>query len=208
MITTAINHIQGMAVYGDYTIITVNGHGQAAKLFIYDKAGLIQTLTLPDDVDEHSSGMQVCGNLLAILARGTILFVDLRPLNEGGEAAFLPVDRLPSGGGMAVGITNYTDRNGVEKLLIVNTNGTMLESPIPEDGTSFQWTRRGQYSGPKAETQNIALVTDTENNVYLFAFASEDSQEGSITDLIDREEVGGMNFDDSIRLYALDVHSS
>ena len=214
LITTTKNHIQGLGYYGDYTIINVNGDGSPGKIFIYDQGGMVQTLVPPQTKSFHTSGMQVVGDML-IMMNGLhgdpdsyILMVDLRPLKEGQEAVMLPRETGPSMTGACVGATNYTAADGTERLILIGVRNQCFESVIPEDGVSFNWVER-QYDGPNLkENQNIALVTDVNNQVYLVAFASEASQQGSITDLIDTNGFDGLNFDDRLELYKVDVHSN
>ena len=213
-ITTPINHIQGLGYYGDYTIINVNGDGSPGKLFIYDQEGMVQTLEPPQTKSFHTSGMQVVGDMLIMLngLHGDpdcyIQMVDLRPLKEGKEAMLLPRETGPAMTGACVGATNYTDANGVEKLILIGVRGQCFESTVPEDGAHFNWVER-QYNGPNLkDNQNIALMADVQNQVYLVAFASDASQQGSITDLIDTSGFDGLNFDDRLELYKVDVHAN
>ena len=214
LITTTKNHIQGLGYYGDYTIINVNGDGTPGKIFIYDQERMVQTLVPPQTKSFHTSGMQVVGDML-IMMNGLhgdpdsyIQMVDLRPLNEGKEAVLLPRETGPSMTGACVGATNYTAADGTERLILIGVRNQCFESVMPEDGVSFNWTER-RYNGPNLkENQSIALVTDVNNQVYLVAFASEASQQGSITDLIDTNGFDGLNFDDCLELYKVDVHSN
>lgn len=214
LITTTKNHIQGLGFYGDYTIINVNGDRTPGKIFIYDQKGMIQTLVPPQTKSFHTSGMQVVGDMLIMLnglhgdPDSYILMVDLRPLKEGKDAVMLPRETGPKMTGACVGATNYTDANGVEKLVLIGVRNQCFESVIPEDGVSFNWVER-RYNGPNLkENQSIALVTDVNNQVYLIAFASDVSQQGSIADLIDTSGFEGLNFDDRLELYKVDVHSN
>lgn len=214
LITTPVNHIQGLGYYGDYTIINVNGDGSPGKIFIYDQGGMVQTLVPPQTKSFHTSGMQVVGDMLIMLngLHGDpdcyIQMVDLRPLKEGQKAVMLPRETGPSMTGACVGATNYTAADGTERLILIGVRNQCFESVIPEDGVSFNWVER-QYDGPNLkENQNIALVTDVNNQVYLVAFASDASQQGSITDLIDTKGFDGLNFDDRLELYKVDVHSN
>ncbi len=214
LITTPVNHIQGLGYYGDYTIINVNGDGSPGKIFIYDQGGMVQTLVPPQTKSFHTSGMQVVGDMLIMLngLHGDpdcyIQMVDLRPLKEGQKAVMLPRETGPSMTGACVGATNYTAADGTERLILIGVRNQCFESVIPEDGVSFNWVER-QYDGPNLkENQNIALVTDVNNQVYLVAFASDASQQGSITDLIDTKGFDGLNFDDRLELYKVDAHSN
>lgn len=213
LITTPINHIQGLGFYGEYTIINVNGDGSPGKIFIYDQKGLVQTLVPPQTKSYHTSGMQVIGDILIMLnglnsdPDSYISMVDLRPLKEGKEAIMLPRETGPVMNGACVGATNYTDASGIEKLILVGVRNQCFETVVPEDGISFNWVERRYYGPNLKDNQNIGLVTDVNNQVYLVAFASDASQQGSIIDLIDTSGFDGLNFDDRLELYKVDVHS-
>lgn len=224
------NHMQGVAVYGDYVLIATSMNDTEDNyIMIYDQntCRFVYQEKMPYGHGfVHSGGIQVLGDFLYAPVYGStgahneensmLTVYDLRPLNEGKAPVWvdsiwnadLPMDNA------AVGITNYTNKDGVEKLIMVDADFSVFESDIPINGKTFNWVKKtaqaGTYRPSNWSDSNVALLTDQNNDVYIIRLAYTN---GPSTNKIIQAVADKLGFDspayfDSIALHKITFSDS
>ncbi|MDR2267025.1 MAG: hypothetical protein LBE09_05525 [Christensenellaceae bacterium] len=194
-------HIQGLARYKDYAIVGINGDTEKYEskasvgllLAIHDTNGLVYNTTTPkhpNNTNEieydvgHISGMQVIGDYLFLVAHchsyskwgstQMLIVYDLSPLLTENRMELYNVSLVPNVNNTMCITTVVKD--GEEVLAWGNPDGSMLVSKIPksrEEG--FEWIEY-KVSADSHErihdAQSAALVTDDNNEIWLFRFVN------------------------------------
>jgi hypothetical protein len=180
-------HVQGVASYNDYIIMTHNSESESAKtgsLVILNQKShkIVDKMNTPDGYN-HPGGIQQIGNYLAVsleskdenIKDSFIRFYDLRQLSDTQLPTLLEkpsIYRTDKKAG-AVGITIYKE-NGIDKFLVAihdngsvdfyKSNGKLLSDPQ----CSFDLIFNCKITG----ADNLCLVTDKEEKVYMIGFRS------------------------------------
>jgi len=201
------SHIQGIARYGDFYVLTHNNKGYSrGRILVLSQrlGGLQQQFDSPIEHYNHPGGCQVIGDYLAMALensdnnRGYVVFYDLRSMTHDIQPSLLPLRiDCPDSGVGGVGITNYTLPDGREHYLVAAVDAGEVSLYLSNDKTlddpacAFRPVgERQRLSG--GSTSHVNLVTDSSNSVYLIAFRDETNGSGSYNDYVD--------------LYRLDTH--
>lgn len=185
------NHVQGYSQYstGDkiYSIITHSVKTTSYAHIVIGETGSSQQMGFKTYMSEwrHPGGIQVIGDYLLVPTEedssAYVTVYDMRSLAVGElrrvESFSFSVSHKAGG----IGITNYTDKNGNEKyvLLVANLDGDDSVYYIYQaDATNGIETADFSYVGEFPITrdyQGFGLVTDSEDNIYLMGLYSEQS---------------------------------
>ncbi|MDR2525982.1 MAG: hypothetical protein LBC83_07385 [Oscillospiraceae bacterium] len=211
------NHIQGIARYGEYTVISVSGDpsiSETGYFFFFDDEKLLGGFSSPEGTGSHLSDISIAGDYMACSgASGTMLF-DLSPLQDGRlpeKAPVLITDRFSN-------IITIADYQGQPALFSILHN-TVKAIPLPltpasaesiadvaviEDrtaptpfGATYNWGVLGEWTN-----DNAALVTDTQGDLWLFMLNSRLILPGFVADLIGE---AGMDYEDIALLYKVEL---
>lgn len=190
--TIVESHVQGVARFGNYIILTHNNKGESKGfLFVLDvttKQMLYQFNTDREHVN-HPGGIQRLGSLLAVPVEtgndtgaksSYICFYDLTLMTSANRPVLQPqiIDRSSRGTG-AVGMTSYTVNGQTSFLIAAYDNGETdfyTSDEIP--GTSFDFAQFA-FSSPLSDKgySSLCLFTaaDPDGNraVYMVGFRTE-----------------------------------
>lgn len=180
-----IGHIQGMAQYNGYYILTQDhpGFGLGWMIIINRTKGkVVNYFNTPEY--NHPGGCQVIGDYLALAVEtaegsgGSVHFYSLKELTDSAQPVQLPpLIRRGSRGAGAVGITDA--EVGFQRRYIVavydsrevtlyQSNGFSLDS----GACSFEEIFEQRLSGRGAD--NLCLLTDIHGQVFLIALTSDE----------------------------------
>lgn len=205
------NHLQGLAIYGDYIITNLNGHTNLTNvgyIFIYDREGIIQEITTPVPTIgtelTHTSGMQVIGDYLFIMVSGEdgepnhMLIYYLKPLNEGGEAYLFQDIIVENFSAASIGGTVFRDDNGEDVVVVCDKDRTLLKSRLGLAQFDFEpmVKAEGSYESKGSELNNVAMFTDSNNVMWILGMESETLGSGLTT-----------QYTDALNLYRVDIMS-
>lgn len=203
------NHLQGLAIYGDYIITNLNGHiskTDVGYIFIYDNEGLIQEISTPKPKIgtelTHTSGMQVIGDYLFIMMSGEdgepnhMLIYYLKTLNSGGEAFLFQDIIVEDFSAASIGGTVFKDNNGENVIVVIDKDRTLMKSRLGGKYFEFQKMTKAEnsYCGKGSELNNVAMFTDIDNVMWIFGMESETVGEGIST-----------MYTDVLNLYRVDI---
>ena len=209
-----VNHIQGMGVYGEYVIITINGHypdNDTGIIYIFDQNGIVQKLYTPRQKGKdmsHTGGMQVAGDYLYVVIQdngqntGAFLCVyHLAPLNKGEEVYLYHSCGIENFHSSMVGATTYRTEDGVEKILLCDSEFTFFVSDIPhnkEEKPSWSKCRMHPDSRKRGsgEDNNVAFITDTDNALWVIGMQNRNIGGGGLP-----------NYGDTLYLYPLEINN-
>lgn len=126
-------HVQGVAMYGDYCLLTHNnrGYSKGVLLVMNMKSGkMVHKIKTPDEGYNHPGGIQVIGDFLLVPledsrhTKSIIRLYDLANMTDTIQPILLPltVERpeIAAGG---VGIADFTDGMEQYYLLCAYDNG-------------------------------------------------------------------------------------
>ena len=174
-------HIQGLAAYRDFHLITHSDEGKkSGRILVADRRvdqhTLVGQFTLPvirssEPFFSHAGGCQVMGDCLAIPSEtgkneSVVCFFDVRdPGNIREVNTALRIERMDRDGA-AVGITNYV-RDGQEVCLVAVYDSATVdfyETPNFAGGTPFIKTFSDKVQ--EKHHQALLLFTDVTNRVF------------------------------------------
>ncbi|MDR0884552.1 MAG: hypothetical protein LBN05_08115 [Oscillospiraceae bacterium] len=209
------NHIQGVARYGAYTIISVSGDSSISStgyFFFFSDQKLLGGFPSPEGLGTHTGAVSVAGDYLAC-STGTTLFYDLSPLKSGNLPSATPVLQV-GGVGSTIAIADYNGAPALYafggdnlKVLSLPLSGasTITELPFADQSQPSEYDGTGQWGTLNAWTSdNDALVADTAGNLWFFSLNSKLTLNNAISDLIGEN---GMNYEDVALLYKIDLSS-
>ncbi len=181
-------HVQGVASYNDYLIITHNSESESAKtgsLVILNQKShkIVNKMNTPEGYN-HPGGIQQIGNYLAVsleskdgnIRDSFIRFYDLRQLSDTQLPILLEkpsIYRINKKAG-AVGITTYKE-NGIDKfVLAVHDNGSVdfyksNGKLLSDSQCSFDLIFNCNITNA---ADNLCLVTDKQEKIYMIGFRS------------------------------------
>jgi hypothetical protein len=203
-----LSHVQGVAAYKHYLILTHNNRGFSRGdicVVDRDKQDLMYKFETPDEHFNHPGGCQQIGDFLAVAiensdyAASRIHFYDLSVMTDTKRPQILPnrIVREHHGAG-GVGITNFRDESGVEKYVLVTyDNGTVdfyQSNGYPLGHPSLDFAKQELQDKMAIEDYSeICLVTEMnlaqQQRLYLMGF---------------RTDLGIINAKDYAHLYQLD----
>jgi hypothetical protein len=183
--TMAESHVQGLARYGNYILLSHNNKGYSlgfiCALNVTSKK-LAYTFDTPDAHYNHPGGMQVIGDFLVVgvessdYSKSYLHFYDLSSMTDTVHPAFVPFNMARNAGAGAVGITSYTDNQVEYYLLAVYDNGHMdfyksNGNPISNPDFKDIW-----FSTTVATTDysSINLLTDVNQDIWMVGFRTRD----------------------------------
>ena len=197
----AESHVQGIAIWNDLVIFVQNNKGYSkGKIQVVDRysADCLYTLDTPYENYNHPGGMQLIGDYLVVPVEKSnhkesiIYFYDLNDLEDN---TILPckIEQATEGCGAAC-ITNYTENGTEYYLLIAYNNGTY--NFYKSNGKTLNnveccFEKLYAVSPPLLEDrdyQGLALITDTEQNIYMIGLRTDDLF-GSNKDYMDLYEL-------------------
>lgn len=158
----------------------------------------------------------MAGNYLCVPC-GTDYLYDLSPLKEEKKPVLLAaVNRVAGMGSGSVGMTMIT-YEGQEALLFTDFGMTLGVLPLAQLNAeksdslnmlplqvSKEYTEGTYQGGPEDieskdwDINNVALLTDRDNNAWIIEMASKQGLSGKIADLIGEQ---GVNYEDALTLY-------
>ncbi|HTN18383.1 MAG TPA: hypothetical protein VL092_11915 [Chitinophagaceae bacterium] len=191
------SHVQGVARYGDYWMLTYNnkGYSQGYLMAVNNDSGkLVLDFNTPDENYNHPSGIQTIGNFLLVPVENSdasdsyIHFYNMYAMNDTTQPTLLTYNIHRSGKGSgAAGICNFTDNDGNERyFMCVYDNGatdfyTSNAKTLSDPNISF--TLSGSIKLDQEGYSSTCLVTDTDGSIYMIGFRVEGST--SYTDYAD-----------------------
>ncbi|MDR3345304.1 MAG: hypothetical protein LBT21_06950 [Oscillospiraceae bacterium] len=210
------NHIQGVARYGDYTIISVNAYipsGDPGYLFFYSATKLLGYFQVPSG--SHTGGIGIAGDYLVIPAAQAYIY-DISSLKNGVLPSSTPVlsqDIGIGGGSLSATIVPY---NGGTALLLSDSGFGMGIVPLPimsgSTVTRLTVNSSAALFGTYSEVDDIgwganneALVTDTNGDAWLFVLTSKIGLPGKAADLLGE---AGVNYEDAVTLYKIELNGT
>ncbi|MDR1410311.1 MAG: hypothetical protein LBJ12_08680 [Oscillospiraceae bacterium] len=211
------NHIQGLARYGDYTVISVSGDHSVSDtgyFFFYNGQKLLGGFSSPEGLGSHVGAISIAGDYMACSV-GTTIVYDLSPLKNGQIPNETPL--IASGSlGSTIAIANYQGQESVFFLggnslkilpLPLTAESAAITLPLETQAVmSSEYDGTGEWGKLNAWTNdNEALVTDTANNLWLFRLNSRLTLPGKVADLIGEE---GMDYEDVALLYKIELTDS
>lgn len=187
-ISETVTHIQGMAQYKNYYIMTHDVKLGNSLIYIFNRTTKRQVhkLEAPHSDYHHPGGCQVIGDYLAIeIERGDesyILFYWLGTLTDTTPPTLMPAQIRTEAktGANCIGISDVKTRNGREYVIIVRSNegmtvyrsnGLYLDDPKLEFSRDFSGPfRQGDSTG----ADNINLVTQQDGELFALVFAGNE----------------------------------
>jgi hypothetical protein len=185
------SHVQGVASYKDYLILTHSSESKDAKtgsIIILNQKSLkiVNKMNTPEGYN-HPGGIQQIGNYLAVslehhpdvkTKESCIRFYDLSRLSDTQLPILLgkPIIYRGADKAGAVGVTSYIE-NGIEKLVLaVNDGGNVVfyksnERLLSDPECVFEIINNEPFK-INGDIQNICLVTDKQEKIYMIAFKS------------------------------------
>lgn len=179
-------HIQGAARYGSYYLLT---HDIAASslntgvILLYSaETGWLKTFDTPIPGYKHPGGIQVIGDYLVLPveqgASSWVAFGYIGAMSRDHAPTFLPVRiRRETIGAGAAGITDVG--SGADRRYVVavydHRKITMYRSnryPLDDPSCAFAELFTAEADGRGAD--NLCLLTDVNDKVYVVAFTSDD----------------------------------
>ncbi|MGB9928514.1 MAG: hypothetical protein ACPK85_08930 [Methanosarcina sp.] len=180
-------HVQGVASYKDYFIITHNSESGSAKtgsivVLNQNSLKIVNKMNTPEGYN-HPGGIQQIGNYLAVsleskdesIKDSFIRFYDLRQLSNTQLPILLEkpsIYRTNKKAG-SVGITTYKE-NGIDKFILAvhdngsvdfyKSNGKLLSDPL----CNFDFV----FNCNITSADNLCLVTDKQEKIYMIGFRS------------------------------------
>lgn len=183
-----LTHIQGMAQYHNYYIMTHDVELGNGLIYIFNRATKRQVhkLETPHSDYHHPGGCQVIGDYLAIeIEKGDesyMQFYWLGTLTDSSPPILMPAHIKTEGktGANCIGITDVKTRNGREYVVIIKSNegmtvyrsnGLYLDDPKLEFRRAFSGSfRKGESTG----ADNINLVTQQNGELFALVFAGNE----------------------------------
>ncbi|MDR1410312.1 MAG: hypothetical protein LBJ12_08685 [Oscillospiraceae bacterium] len=210
------NHLQGVARYGEYTIVTLNNRDftNPGHIFFFDSNKLLGYFQAQDGA--YPSGIGVAGDYLVVSAHGESIY-DISSLKDGRLPSSEPIVTVTgtSVGGLCNGAT-IVPYGGGQALLYgdFRFNVALVPLPITADSVAISLSTdlsgmvEGQYTEhiSSDETdwgvQNCALVSDTAGNAWMFILACKIGLPGKLADAIGED---GVNYEDAATLYKIEI---
>lgn len=198
----AESHVQGIAAYGDFFLLTHNNKGYSRGMILIidrDSKKLVQNFPTSDDNYNHPGGCQVIGDFVAVSLENSshdksfIRFYDLSEMTDATQPALLDLEIVrPNNGAGGVGITNVTDVVNGEQIeryvLLTYDNGTIdiyRSNALPLGNADCQFEIvQSDFLIKETGYAEICLVTDTDNNIFMVGFRT-DNLGGSNDDYAD-----------------------
>jgi hypothetical protein len=209
------NHIQGIALYGEYTIISVNGQADVGYFFFFDSENLLGGFSSPDGLGSHPGCLSVAGDYLTVSQIGLTLIYDISPLKDRVLPNPMPVAVLNTNSN-ASSIATWQGNDA----LMIYTGANLIAIPLPVTSASVDSavtlpvqnrTLPSEYDPPASyntSTWNAdctALVTDTENHLWYFSLVSKLTLSGHVADLVGQD---GVDYEDVAVLYKIEFTDS
>lgn len=202
------SHIQGVAIYRGYLIITHSG-GQldscSADRFdthkgficIYNldtqEKNMLYHFNTPEEGYDHPGGIQIIGDVLVVPLEGEsdsiIRFYDLSVMTYATPPSLMDYKLKVAGKVGGVGITSYS-RGEFEVYLLATyaDNNGNPRIDFYDSITLSDFSLVESYSCPKSGYQEICLLTDTNQVVYMIGFRG-DGRGLSYIDYVDLYEI-------------------
>jgi hypothetical protein len=202
---TGASHVQGVARYRDYLIMTHNSEAAAMSshigieppfcdygsiVIINEKSNkVLYRIDTSDKGYNHPGGIQQIGDYLAVALEKTlenkrescIRFYDLSKMSDNQPPILLKKPSIYRTGKKAgsVGITTFR-KNGIEYFfVVVNDNGNVdfyMSNGKSLSDFQCEFGLVGSTT-ESADSQSMCLVTDKLENIYLIGFKSKDSDD-------------------------------
>jgi hypothetical protein len=187
-ISETLTHIQGMAQYKNYYIMTHDVIQGNSLIYIFNRTTKKQVhkLEAPHGDYHHPGGCQIIGDYLAIeIEKGDesyVLFYWLGTLTDTSSPILMPAKIKTEGktGANCIGISDVKTRNGREYVIIVRSNegmtvyrsnGLYLDDPELEFIRDFNGSfRKGESTG----ADSINLVTQQDGELFALVFAGNE----------------------------------
>lgn len=179
------SHVQGMASYrSQYYIFTHSNYlGSHGRILVIDRLKGSMVMEFPNTGDglNHPGGCQVIGDYLAVALEngdnqnGVVHFYDLSMMDDHTRPALLPVVVPARGGAGAVAITDIGEGYNRQYLLAIYDDHavTFYKSEycsLTDPNCHFAYAYDQRKLGPNG-ADNICLITDVNNNVFLLALS-------------------------------------
>jgi hypothetical protein len=193
------SHAQGVARFGDFTLVTHNlAGGDYGHIFVLDnkQQKVAYHFLTPDYSYNHPGGCQQIGSFLAVgIENGSNSKSMIRFYNLAGMTASdkhqpqlldFQITRSDRGTG-GVGITNYTESTGKECYLVAAMDDLNVDfyksnnRPIcdPQIHFDFQFKKTLSFQG----CSEVCLFTDTDQVIYLLGFRMVEDGDADYLDL-------------------------
>ncbi|MDR1805722.1 MAG: hypothetical protein LBQ80_02990 [Clostridium sp.] len=221
-ITVNKNHIQGLARYGEYTIIDVNSdpdNHPNGWVMVYSSTKLLGYWEM-EGAGSHVGGIGIAGDYLIVPADNGKFLYDLSPLKSGEMPTGVPL-AVYAHNGIGSGSTalTYVEYQGQPALLCgdYSYNFGIITLP-PQQGDSIirlttdtsgiepcEFDEPDNYTEMDWGVNNEALVSDVDGNAWMFILASRLTLPGVVADLIGES---GMDYEDAASLYKVEIQGS
>lgn len=188
------SHVQGIAAYYNYVVLTHNNKGRSKGLIIIvnkNTKKLVNIFDTPDEHFNHPGGCQAIGDYLVVPVENSdhsesfIHFYDLSGMNDNTKPELMNyvIQRYKHGAGGA-GITNYTYQSGESAyeryVLAVYDNGRIdfyLSNDEPFLGKDFEFSRVFDIKIAETDLSEICLLADSNNKLYMVGFRLDDNDD-------------------------------
>lgn len=193
------SHAQGVARFGDFTLVTHNlAGGDFGHIFVIDNKQhkVAYHFPTPDYSYNHPGGCQQIGSFLAVgiengsNSKSMVRFYNLAAMTASDEyqpeLLDFQITRSDRGTG-GVGITNFTEASGKECYLIAAMNDLTVDfyksnnRPISDPGIHFDWLFKKTLSFENCS--EVCLLTDTDQVIYLLGFRMVEEGDADYVDL-------------------------
>lgn len=210
------SHIQGFGrVYDEklkkyLCVASHNNKGYSKGFMMYlncGKSGEAIKQDVPIEHYNHPGGLQVVGNYMFIAVENSgynssfVRLCDLSNLFSSGKPDWIDTEKfvisMPDHGAGMVGATRYTDADGKEQMLITPCDNGILYIYKVEAGNDLPVAASAKpvllnKQRICDDVQNLCLVTQEDNTVFLVAFCSSKS---------------GTSFKDTLELWKCNMDS-
>lgn len=196
------SHIQGLAKHTSFTVVSHNNKGYSKGFYmILDGSEDYLKFDSYDEHYNHPGGIQVIGDYLICAVENSsndqshIRLYDLSGASVKQAPKIISTFDIQSDqhGAGAVGIANYSEGKD-EYYLVAATDKEkcrIYRSKPNQEIQSASFSELFQYDLPY-QFQNIALVCDTQNTVYLIGF---------------RDKYKITTYEDSLEIYSIDIQA-
>jgi hypothetical protein len=184
----AESHVQGVAPYSNYFVLTHNNKGYSKGLMLVinrTSQKLVQEFDTPEEHYNHPGGCQRIGSYLAVALENSeatdsyIHFYDLSVMSDSKRPMLLSYRiHRPGRGAGGVGITNFTDAAGAERYVLAVVDKGTLElyqsNPRTLGDPAIDFTLVGRTEKADGGYSEVCLVTDVNQQLYMVGFATHD----------------------------------
>lgn len=200
------SHVQGVAMYGNYCMLTYNNKGYS-KGFVMavntNSNSLVLDFDTPDEHYNHPGGIQAIGDFLLVPVENSgaddsyLHFYNMSGMNDNTQPTLLAYSKHRNGNGAgAAGITNFTGSDGVEYyLMCAYDNGATdfyLSNGLPLSDAGIVFQKVASHKFDESGYSSTCLLTDTSNNIYMIGFRVS----------------GSVSYDDYADLYQISMNDN